>query len=611
MWQNLEIKKLTAENYLLLSEKLNYVFKNKQLLQQALTRKSIFNEPDGKNHVSHNEKLEFLGDSILRCIVDDFLVEKFPEYNEDRLSETRDQLVSKNGELFNIAENLGLEEFIILSKGERKALKGLGRKKILTDTFEAIIAAIFIDSDKDHDCIKLFIGEQFKFEMQLYKDRGLFNAIKGRNLNKIKFWLDKGANPSAKLEVEITPPDIMRRIEEYQDGSMGFFPQVDYFLHPEMMKISAVRLALYDMNDHTGFIIHSLLMSGAKLNEFEHEYQHIPLLQLIIANLGRVKFFQRTLAFANENVLLKLDVDYLLSFGPYYSAYLRDINGRLRTIVESSDFDERRNHSHKILNDILLWLCECGAEVNLRFINDTESTNIKDGIAVQYFTPLCLAVILEDQEKVKILLEYKANPNLRSYKGKLPLHQMARLDNDQLDDVGRKKLLSMFDLLLQYGADLKLICDGKNVIMLSKTKHLTEDGQAEFIYKDQCVQTEFQKILEESLQKIEVENVNVLQKQNLKFYSLWNMYTAFISTMAYVFQFIKIKSKINPSEERSKKETSFSQENVHERIPQTMLLQYTTQHTACYSENLTENMKIVPENKNQMRNLSYPVCKRS
>jgi Ribonuclease-III-like len=79
------------------SSSIGYTFKNPKLLQQALTRKSAILEGKQTQSVGHNERLEFFGDSILRTVVDDYLLERHPDYNEDQLSEARDTLVSKQG----------------------------------------------------------------------------------------------------------------------------------------------------------------------------------------------------------------------------------------------------------------------------------------------------------------------------------------------------------------------------------------------------------------------------------------------------------------------------------------------------------------------------------
>lgn len=119
-----------------LSERLDYRFRQKDLLDQALTHPS-----SGKRHY---ERLEFLGDSVLSLIVTEFLYHKFPEIREGQLSRIRASLV--NGEsLSRIARDLDLGRHIRLGPGEMKA--GVCRREsILADATEAVIGAVYLDA---------------------------------------------------------------------------------------------------------------------------------------------------------------------------------------------------------------------------------------------------------------------------------------------------------------------------------------------------------------------------------------------------------------------------------------------------------------------------------
>lgn len=114
-----------------------YHFKNRALLKQALMHRSAT-----KNH---NERLEFLGDGCLNFIIGYELYNIFPDAKEGELSNLRAHLV-KESTLSEIAKSIKLNEYIVLSYGEKKNDGGL-RPSMLADTFEAILAAIFLDSD--------------------------------------------------------------------------------------------------------------------------------------------------------------------------------------------------------------------------------------------------------------------------------------------------------------------------------------------------------------------------------------------------------------------------------------------------------------------------------
>lgn len=124
-------------NIKLLETKLNYQFSDKQRLQLALTHRSA----SGK----HNERLEFLGDAVLGNIIALQLYRQFPKADEGQLSRLRAFLVKEKA-LFELAQTLQIGDFLNLGSGELKS-GGFRRASILSDTFEAIIGAVYLDSD--------------------------------------------------------------------------------------------------------------------------------------------------------------------------------------------------------------------------------------------------------------------------------------------------------------------------------------------------------------------------------------------------------------------------------------------------------------------------------
>ena len=135
-------------NLQLLQTRLGYTFQDAGLLQQALTHRS---------HSSlHNERLEFLGDSILNCVVASVLYERFASIDEGDLSRLRANLV-KQQSLYEIAQKLELSQFLRLGEGELKS-GGFRRPSILADTLEALLGAIFLDAgfNAARDVIRAF-----------------------------------------------------------------------------------------------------------------------------------------------------------------------------------------------------------------------------------------------------------------------------------------------------------------------------------------------------------------------------------------------------------------------------------------------------------------------
>lgn len=124
-------------NFSKLEQVLDYQFQNKELIKEALTHRSA----GSKN----NERLEFLGDSILNFVIAADLFQRYPESPEGDLSRIRASLVNKEG-LYTVSKQLKLGDYLILGSGELKS-GGYRRNSILADTVEAIIGAVYQDSD--------------------------------------------------------------------------------------------------------------------------------------------------------------------------------------------------------------------------------------------------------------------------------------------------------------------------------------------------------------------------------------------------------------------------------------------------------------------------------
>lgn len=119
-----------------LCRQLGHVFTQPQLLQRALTHRS--------HNQAHNERLEFLGDSVLNCAIAKHLYEAYPDLPEGDLSRLRSNLVNQQT-LFVLAQQLHLGEMLLLGEGERKSA-GFRRPSILADAMEALFGAIFLDA---------------------------------------------------------------------------------------------------------------------------------------------------------------------------------------------------------------------------------------------------------------------------------------------------------------------------------------------------------------------------------------------------------------------------------------------------------------------------------
>ncbi|WP_013320483.1 ribonuclease III [Gloeothece verrucosa] len=131
-------------------------FKNQQLWLCALTHRSYINEHSGINE--HNERLEFLGDAILAFVAGEFLYQRYPHLSEAQLTRLRAKLVDET-QLARFAVQLGIGELMRLGKG---AIKDGGRENpaLLSDTFEAIIGAYYLDAGVD--AVRNFVHPLFQ-----------------------------------------------------------------------------------------------------------------------------------------------------------------------------------------------------------------------------------------------------------------------------------------------------------------------------------------------------------------------------------------------------------------------------------------------------------------
>ena len=126
-----------------LESKLGYTFRNRDLLQRALTHRSWLEGRPGSEPLNDNEQLEFLGDSVLGFIVSEALVLNFAEATEGQLSRWKAHLVSA-AHLYECALTLGLGEYLLLGRGEDRN-GGRARRTLLSDALEAVIAAVYLD----------------------------------------------------------------------------------------------------------------------------------------------------------------------------------------------------------------------------------------------------------------------------------------------------------------------------------------------------------------------------------------------------------------------------------------------------------------------------------
>ena len=135
------------QEWIRICQRLDYQFKNPEILRQALTHKSYLSA-EKDEYYGNNERIEFLGDAVLDLVISEMLMEEFPELDEGGLSKFRASLVSESG-LSKQARDLELGTCLLLGRGEEMT-GGRNKTSLLADTFEAVMAAIYLDSREKH-----------------------------------------------------------------------------------------------------------------------------------------------------------------------------------------------------------------------------------------------------------------------------------------------------------------------------------------------------------------------------------------------------------------------------------------------------------------------------
>ncbi len=179
-------------------EKIGITFTDTGLLIQAFVHRSYINENKASG-LSHNERLEFLGDAVLELVITDFLYKEFDKKAEGELTAYRSALVNADT-CANIATKLSINDYLMLSKGESKDT-GRARQYILANALEALIGAIYLD--QGYDSAKDFIEKNFTPLIHTIISEGAF--IDSKSLFQEKSQEFEGLTPSYKTVKESGP----------------------------------------------------------------------------------------------------------------------------------------------------------------------------------------------------------------------------------------------------------------------------------------------------------------------------------------------------------------------------------------------------------------------
>jgi len=171
--------------------------KSKRLSDEAFTHRSYLNE--AKIKISSNERLEFLGDSILSFVVSNHLYAKYPDFDEGNLTNLRSLLVNTKS-LSEIARELNLGQFLKLSRGEEES-KGRENATLLENSFEAYVGALFLD--QGIEAVVKFLNETLFSKIQELVDKKAFKDPKSMLQEKVQ--AKKRGSPLYKVLEETGP----------------------------------------------------------------------------------------------------------------------------------------------------------------------------------------------------------------------------------------------------------------------------------------------------------------------------------------------------------------------------------------------------------------------
>ncbi len=158
-----------------LEDAIGYKFKNLTIIREALTHSSYSNEVKAHDiHIPCNERMEFLGDSVLQVITSELLFREHPELPEGDLSKIRAGTVNEKA-LSGFAKRIGLGDYLLLGKGEDMT-HGRTRPSTLADAFEALLAAIYLDAGIDE--VKRFLVPYISEEIKALVASGSFRDYK-------------------------------------------------------------------------------------------------------------------------------------------------------------------------------------------------------------------------------------------------------------------------------------------------------------------------------------------------------------------------------------------------------------------------------------------------
>lgn len=389
----------TPYDYPALKQKLNYEFKNKNLLLQALTRTSALNEGIQSVNINSFQRLEFIGDKVLNLIVSDILMERYPTWSEGKLTQEVAKFVNNNGPLAKVAYRLGLNDYLIMGKGEELNNQARTNEKVLSDAVEALLGAMWIDAGHDYKLLRQLI-------ITYWKPLGLHPLINTSDL------IDVFCNSLDEVEMF----EIFRQWLEQQDTDSELSGIATNYLfagydteRPECLKLLLAK-NLLDQEQ-----LDELLVASFNFYDPDDEIAEKGSIEKIASTRLLLEYGANPNIITNEGHLLYAAVEYQCSNEAIelllqYGAKTSWSPGKIRVKTEPSGLDKLDNKEVTYLG---YWFFS-RQPASYEWVKD-KNTVLHKVVSTCYFIESSLAL-------VKLLLSYGADTNLPNEAGKTALH---------------------------------------------------------------------------------------------------------------------------------------------------------------------------------------------
>lgn len=385
---------------------LGYSFKNQELLQCAITRKSGLREHKQPDHVGHNETLATYGDGILRTAIDNILLELNTQLTKGKLSQNRDSCVNNNT-LAEIAIKNNLNDFIIM--GNHESNKNSKKyRKMLADSLEAIIAAIFKDSNDNLLPVKRFIIKTWGF-IDYYTDL-FIGAVLQENLKNVHDCITYGVDPNLLIYIGCTSA-----AQKYINPSLVWwdapaelklprtFPKVPTF--PLLMAANINSIELAEL----------LLNHGARVNQADI-LDLTPLYDA--ATRGHIRMAELLIRYGAIH-----SQELGTGYTPLHTAAYHGNTGMVKFLLQNGAEINKKDRYGTTPLHTAAWQGHTETVRSLLAQNaivDIESRNDKNNLVE---TPLHRAVNEGHIEVIKLLILYGADINKQDHDGQTSLHR--------------------------------------------------------------------------------------------------------------------------------------------------------------------------------------------